>query len=281
MDNIPDKVELGCNRQGIKDAITEFFKPHKMDSQKQYLNCIYHSLKRILRFAVKEKVFDEKYVKFFIKEEEQEIDSCKTFFDDVVSIFMEKNLMPHELENTSIVISNWESFDRLVEMILCRKIAPSCFSHRISEWDMANFINELCLQLTMKLVSSILLDCEVLMKSVTRHFDFEEGKIEVYAIANPIQDSSTSGVNIITLIDTDYDSLEVTSYLESLFQLVFVRILQLEFFTNLEESDLYLGIPFTRDIRKYTEIILKRYGNETYKELSFLFYKNKITFITY
>jgi hypothetical protein len=43
--------------------------------------------------------------------------------------------------------------------------------------------------------------------------------------------------------------------------------LQLEFFTNLEESDLYLGIPFTRDIRKYTEIILKRYGNETYKEL--------------
>jgi hypothetical protein len=44
--------------------------------------------------------------------------------------------------------------------------------------------------------------------------------------------------------------------------------LDLEFFTNLEETDMYLGIPFTRDIKKYSDILLKRYGNnETYKSI--------------
>lgn len=44
--------------------------------------------------------------------------------------------------------------------------------------------------------------------------------------------------------------------------------LQLEFFTNLEEEDLYLGIPFTRDIKKYTDIVLKKYSStETYKSI--------------
>jgi len=38
--------------------------------------------------------------------------------------------------------------------------------------------------------------------------------------------------------------------------------LQLEFFTNLHESDYYLGIPFTRDLRYYSDIILKKYNNQ-------------------
>jgi hypothetical protein len=44
--------------------------------------------------------------------------------------------------------------------------------------------------------------------------------------------------------------------------------LKLEFFTNLCETDMYLGIPFTRDIKKYSDLLLKRYGNnETYKSI--------------
>lgn len=44
--------------------------------------------------------------------------------------------------------------------------------------------------------------------------------------------------------------------------------LNLDFFTNLEETDMYLGIPFTRDIKKYTDLMLKKYGkNETYKSI--------------
>ncbi len=42
--------------------------------------------------------------------------------------------------------------------------------------------------------------------------------------------------------------------------------LNLDFFTDLEETDMYLGIPFTRDTKKYTDLMLKKYGNnETYK----------------
>jgi hypothetical protein len=37
--------------------------------------------------------------------------------------------------------------------------------------------------------------------------------------------------------------------------------LKLEFFTNLHESDYYLGIPFTRDLKFYTDIVLKKYNN--------------------
>jgi len=44
--------------------------------------------------------------------------------------------------------------------------------------------------------------------------------------------------------------------------------LKLDFFTNLEETDMYLGIPFTRDIKKYTDLILAKFGkNETYKTI--------------
>jgi len=44
--------------------------------------------------------------------------------------------------------------------------------------------------------------------------------------------------------------------------------LDLDFFTNLEETDMYLGIPFTRDIKKYSDLLLKRYGNnETYNSI--------------
>ena len=44
--------------------------------------------------------------------------------------------------------------------------------------------------------------------------------------------------------------------------------LNLNFFTELEETDMYLGIPFTRDIKKYTDLMLKKYGNnETYKSI--------------
>jgi len=48
--------------------------------------------------------------------------------------------------------------------------------------------------------------------------------------------------------------------------------LKIEGFCDLEESDFYLGIPFTRDIRKYSNIILKQYNdinktNETYNIL--------------
>jgi len=48
--------------------------------------------------------------------------------------------------------------------------------------------------------------------------------------------------------------------------------LKLEFFTNLEETDYYLGIPFTRDVKKYCDLILKKYNSKnncqcTYNEL--------------
>jgi hypothetical protein len=44
--------------------------------------------------------------------------------------------------------------------------------------------------------------------------------------------------------------------------------LDLEFFTNLQETDMYLGIPFTRNIKTYSDILLKRYGNnETYNSI--------------
>jgi hypothetical protein len=48
--------------------------------------------------------------------------------------------------------------------------------------------------------------------------------------------------------------------------------LKLQFFTNLEESDLYLGIPFTRDLRKYSKLILNLYNkkhnkNYTYEDI--------------
>jgi hypothetical protein len=48
--------------------------------------------------------------------------------------------------------------------------------------------------------------------------------------------------------------------------------LKLEFFTNLEETDYYLGIPFTRDVKKYCDLILKKFNSinnceYTYKEL--------------
>jgi hypothetical protein len=44
--------------------------------------------------------------------------------------------------------------------------------------------------------------------------------------------------------------------------------LGLEFFSELKETDMYLGIPFTRDIKTYTDIILKKFGgNETYQTI--------------
>jgi hypothetical protein len=44
--------------------------------------------------------------------------------------------------------------------------------------------------------------------------------------------------------------------------------LKLKFFTNLEETDMYLGIPFTRDIKKYTDLVLNKYNkNETYETI--------------
>ena len=44
--------------------------------------------------------------------------------------------------------------------------------------------------------------------------------------------------------------------------------LQLDFFTNLQENDMYLGIPFTRNIKLYSDIILKKYNKyETYKSI--------------
>ena len=69
---------------------------------------------------------------------------------------------------------------------------------------------------------------------------------------------------VITLIDTLHDHG---------FKVNFEKCkadekLQLEFFTNLEESDMYLGIPFTRDIKKYSDLLLKKYGNnETYQSI--------------
>jgi len=38
--------------------------------------------------------------------------------------------------------------------------------------------------------------------------------------------------------------------------------LKLEFFTNLEETDQYLGIPFTRDIKKYGSLILNNFNKK-------------------
>jgi hypothetical protein len=45
--------------------------------------------------------------------------------------------------------------------------------------------------------------------------------------------------------------------------------LELEFFTNLEEYDFYLGIPFTRDLRKYTTLILKKFNDSNHTNLTY------------
>jgi hypothetical protein len=45
--------------------------------------------------------------------------------------------------------------------------------------------------------------------------------------------------------------------------------LELEFFTNLEEYDFYLGIPFTRDFRKYTTLILKKFNDSNHTNLTY------------
>ena len=42
--------------------------------------------------------------------------------------------------------------------------------------------------------------------------------------------------------------------------------LKIEGFSNIEESDFYLGIPFTRDIRKYCQIVLKQYNDTNKKQ---------------
>jgi hypothetical protein len=46
--------------------------------------------------------------------------------------------------------------------------------------------------------------------------------------------------------------------------------LKIEGFSNIEESDFYLGIPFTRDIRKYCQIVLKQYNDTNKKQDTFV-----------
>jgi hypothetical protein len=54
--------------------------------------------------------------------------------------------------------------------------------------------------------------------------------------------------------------------------------LQLEFFTNLEEEDMYLGIPFTRDLKKYSKFILNTFNKKHNKNYTYedIYHNNNI-----
>jgi len=69
---------------------------------------------------------------------------------------------------------------------------------------------------------------------------------------------------IITLIDI----LKMYGFTVNFDKCKADKNLNIKIFGNLEETDMYLGIPFTRDIKTYTDLILKKYKlDKSYKSI--------------